>query len=93
MPTTRQGLNSAAIEQLITQHVADAMTAYEANQNSDNGVKIETSRSAGGVEHAVHSCSYKEFLTCKPLVDGCWKTPWYGPLVIPWDERKKDAEL
>ncbi|GJW84764.1 hypothetical protein Tco_0157909 [Tanacetum coccineum] len=62
----RFGPRSAAIEQLIAQHVADAMTAYEANRNSGNGVNNETSSSVGGVEHTVRSCSYKEFLTCKP---------------------------
>ncbi|GJZ87833.1 hypothetical protein Tco_0659615 [Tanacetum coccineum] len=39
MPTTRQGLNSVVIEQLITQSVDDVMTAYEANRNSRNRVK------------------------------------------------------
>ncbi|GKA44364.1 hypothetical protein Tco_0737088 [Tanacetum coccineum] len=51
MPTTRQGMNSAAIEQLITQLVVDAITAYEANRASRNGTHNEASRSAGGVEH------------------------------------------
>ncbi|GJW32209.1 putative reverse transcriptase domain-containing protein [Tanacetum coccineum] len=66
MSTTRHGLNSIAIEQLIAQCVANTMTAYEANRNSENGANSETSRSARGVEHAVRNCSYKEFLTCKP---------------------------
>ncbi|GJV20101.1 hypothetical protein Tco_1369121 [Tanacetum coccineum] len=66
MPTIRQGLSSAAIEQLIAQRVADALTAYEANQNSGTGVKDETSGSAGGAEHTTRGCSCKEFLTCKP---------------------------
>ncbi|GJZ33276.1 hypothetical protein Tco_0578712 [Tanacetum coccineum] len=34
-----------------TQHVADAMTTYEANRNSGNGINNKTSGSAGGVEH------------------------------------------
>nr|GEX97998.1 hypothetical protein [Tanacetum cinerariifolium] len=34
MPTSRQSLNVAAIEQLITQHVTEAMEAYKANQNN-----------------------------------------------------------
>ncbi|GJV72912.1 hypothetical protein Tco_1492907 [Tanacetum coccineum] len=50
MPTTRQGLSSIAIEQLISQRVANAMTAYEVNQNSGNGINNETSGSARGVE-------------------------------------------
>ncbi|GJY47423.1 hypothetical protein Tco_0436486 [Tanacetum coccineum] len=48
IPTTRQVLNFVAIEKLIAQHIADAMTAYEANQNSRNGAVYETSRSARG---------------------------------------------
>ncbi|GJT13818.1 hypothetical protein Tco_0860860 [Tanacetum coccineum] len=46
--------------------MADAMTAYEASQNNINEVNNETSGSARGLEHTVRSCSYKEFLTCKP---------------------------
>nr|GEW18451.1 hypothetical protein [Tanacetum cinerariifolium] len=66
MSTTRQGLSSTTIEQLIAQYVDDALTAYEANRNNINGANNETSRSVGGVEHAVRSCCYKEFLACKP---------------------------
>ncbi|GJX35843.1 reverse transcriptase domain-containing protein [Tanacetum coccineum] len=66
MPTTRQGLSSAAIEQLIAQHVADVIAAYKANRSSGNGIQNEASGSAGGVEHTAHGCSYKEFLNCKP---------------------------
>ncbi|GKA74718.1 hypothetical protein Tco_0781020 [Tanacetum coccineum] len=36
---------------IIAQHVADAMTTYEANRNSGNGINNKTSGSAGGVEH------------------------------------------
>ncbi|GJU90778.1 putative reverse transcriptase domain-containing protein [Tanacetum coccineum] len=45
-PTTRQGLSSAAIEQLITQHVAEAISAYEANQNNRNATQTKASGSA-----------------------------------------------
>nr|GEY85650.1 hypothetical protein [Tanacetum cinerariifolium] len=58
------GMNYAAIEQLITQRIADAMTTYEANRDSKNETHNEASGSAEGVEHTVHNCSYKEFLTC-----------------------------
>ncbi|GJU50668.1 hypothetical protein Tco_1220223 [Tanacetum coccineum] len=50
MPTTRQGMGSIEIEELIAQRVADAMTTYKANRNSRNGVHQETSASAGGVK-------------------------------------------
>ncbi|GKD42083.1 reverse transcriptase domain-containing protein [Tanacetum coccineum] len=49
MPTTRQGLNSAAIKQLINQHVADAMAAYEANQSNGNANQNKAGGSAGVV--------------------------------------------
>ncbi|GJS74692.1 putative reverse transcriptase domain-containing protein [Tanacetum coccineum] len=42
------------------------MKTYAANINSGNGTHNESSGSAGGVEHTVRSCSYNEFLTCKP---------------------------
>ncbi|GKB38606.1 hypothetical protein Tco_0883548 [Tanacetum coccineum] len=37
MPPKRNGMSAAAIYQLITQRVADALLAYEANRNSGNG--------------------------------------------------------
>ncbi|GJV70009.1 reverse transcriptase domain-containing protein [Tanacetum coccineum] len=43
MPMLGQGLSSAAIKQLITQRVAEAMAAYEANQNNQNGMEIPMS--------------------------------------------------
>ncbi|GJQ98052.1 putative reverse transcriptase domain-containing protein [Tanacetum coccineum] len=42
MPTTRQGANSDAIEQLIARRVAKALDAYEANRNSRMGMEMET---------------------------------------------------
>ncbi|GJW86454.1 hypothetical protein Tco_0161794 [Tanacetum coccineum] len=56
MPTTRQGMGSVDIEQLIAQCVANAMIAYEVNRNSGNGVHNETSASAGGVEPTPRGC-------------------------------------
>ncbi|GJS86316.1 hypothetical protein Tco_0768952 [Tanacetum coccineum] len=66
MPTTRQGLSFAAIKQLITQRVAEAISAYEANQNNRNETQTKASGSAGGVEHTTRGCSYKAFLNCQP---------------------------
>ncbi|GJX02525.1 reverse transcriptase domain-containing protein [Tanacetum coccineum] len=66
MPPRRQGLSYAAIEQLIAQCVVDAMTAYEANQNRGNRINNEASGCASRGEHRTRSCSYKEFLICKP---------------------------
>ncbi|GJV38904.1 reverse transcriptase domain-containing protein [Tanacetum coccineum] len=42
MPPNRTSMSAAAIEQLITQHVADALLTYEANQNIGNGMEMET---------------------------------------------------
>ncbi|GJZ47168.1 putative reverse transcriptase domain-containing protein, partial [Tanacetum coccineum] len=66
MSTTRQGIGSIKIEQLIAQRIADAMPVYEVNRNSRNGVHNKTSTSAGGVEPTPRGCSFKEFLNCKP---------------------------
>ncbi|GJX91242.1 hypothetical protein Tco_0344568 [Tanacetum coccineum] len=67
MLTTRQGLSSAAIEQLIAQRVADAIASYEANLNNINGTQNEASSSAGGLNKVVqedgihvHVCNYAE---------------------------------
>ncbi|GJZ76555.1 putative reverse transcriptase domain-containing protein [Tanacetum coccineum] len=49
MPTTRQGMTSHAIKQLIAQHVAIAMTAYEANRDNGNERRNETSGGTEGV--------------------------------------------
>ncbi|GJQ99970.1 retrovirus-related pol polyprotein from transposon TNT 1-94 [Tanacetum coccineum] len=66
MPTTRQGLSSTAIELLIAQCVADAIAAYEANQNNGSEIQNEASGSAGEVEHIARGCSYKEFMKYQP---------------------------
>ncbi|GJS98676.1 hypothetical protein Tco_0819846 [Tanacetum coccineum] len=51
MPTTKQGISFDAIEQLISQCVADAMMAYEANRSIGNGSHNEISGGAGGAMH------------------------------------------
>nr|GEU48214.1 hypothetical protein [Tanacetum cinerariifolium] len=66
MPTTRQGLSSAPIEQLIAQHIADAIATYEANLNNQNRTQNKASDSVGRVEHITRGCFYKEFLNCQP---------------------------
>nr|GEZ63814.1 hypothetical protein [Tanacetum cinerariifolium] len=48
-----------------TQHVSDALMAYEANRNSGTSVNDGTSGSVRGAEHTARGCSYKEFMTCK----------------------------
>ncbi|GKB24390.1 hypothetical protein Tco_0863791 [Tanacetum coccineum] len=51
MSATRQGMNPTTIEQLIAQHVSDAMTGDEANRTSGSVSHNEMSKSAGGMEH------------------------------------------
>ncbi|GKB50672.1 putative reverse transcriptase domain-containing protein [Tanacetum coccineum] len=65
-------MSATAIEELIAQHVADALAHYKANQNSgngnDNGNGSHNSGSSGGrtlPTARVHT--YKEFLNCQPL--------------------------
>ncbi|GJS53077.1 reverse transcriptase domain-containing protein, partial [Tanacetum coccineum] len=66
MPTSGQGLNVASIEQLITQRVTEAMTAYEANQinqNRNGNPKVNV----GGVVPIACECTYQDFVKCQPL--------------------------
>nr|GEX42781.1 hypothetical protein [Tanacetum cinerariifolium] len=70
MLTTKQGISSDAIEQLIAKRVDDALTAYEANQNNGNGngSHDETNGSARRNMHtalgidATYEISWKELM-------------------------------
>nr|GEZ31297.1 hypothetical protein [Tanacetum cinerariifolium] len=66
MPTSRQSLNVAAIEQLITQHVTEAMEAYKANQNNQkrNG---NPNVNVGSVVLVARECTYQDFMKSQPL--------------------------
>ncbi|GKC83413.1 hypothetical protein Tco_1139130 [Tanacetum coccineum] len=80
MPTTRWGTNSDAIEQLIDLRVAEALTAYEENQNSGNrngkgngnrnknrnGSHSDRGSGCRRTVLTAHGCMYKEFLNCQP---------------------------
>ncbi|GJZ78328.1 reverse transcriptase domain-containing protein [Tanacetum coccineum] len=66
MPTSGQSLNAAAIEQLITQRVTEAITAYEANQNNQNG-DGNPHVNAGGIVPVARECTYQDFVKCQPL--------------------------
>ncbi|GKC43241.1 reverse transcriptase domain-containing protein, partial [Tanacetum coccineum] len=80
-------LKFCAIEQLIAKCVADALTAYEVNPNSDNGVNDGTSGSVGGAEHTTYGCSYKDFLTCKPCNFN--ETEGAVGLTRKWDDNQR----
>ncbi|GJY99454.1 hypothetical protein Tco_0516884 [Tanacetum coccineum] len=72
MPPKRNGMRAAAIEQLTTQRVADALLAYEANRNSGNGNdngngSHDSGGGSGRPLHTARGCTYKEFLNCQPL--------------------------
>ncbi|GJX04039.1 reverse transcriptase domain-containing protein [Tanacetum coccineum] len=66
MPTSGQSLNVVTIKQLITQRVAEAMAAYEANQNNRNG-DGNPHVNAGGVVPVARECTYQDFVKCQPL--------------------------
>ncbi|GKD62467.1 hypothetical protein Tco_1299976, partial [Tanacetum coccineum] len=66
MPTSRESLNAAAIKQLITQCVTEAMAAYEANQNNQNG-DGSPHVNAGGVVPVAREYSYQDFMKFQPL--------------------------
>ncbi|GJR57760.1 putative reverse transcriptase domain-containing protein [Tanacetum coccineum] len=66
MSTSGQSLNAAAIEQLITQCVAEAMAAYEANQNNQNG-DGNPHVNARGVVPIAREYIYQDFMKCQPL--------------------------
>ncbi|GJW57400.1 reverse transcriptase domain-containing protein [Tanacetum coccineum] len=73
MPVTRQGMTTDAIEDLIAQHVTDALATYETNRNTGNGNGNGSGsqfNSGSGRRRTVHTargCTYKEFLNCQPL--------------------------
>ncbi|GJR43395.1 hypothetical protein Tco_1311498 [Tanacetum coccineum] len=78
MPPKRNDMSVDAIEQLITQHVADALLTYEANQNTrnengngngnDNGNgSHDLGCGSGRPLHTTRGCTYNEFLNCQPL--------------------------
>ncbi|GKE69756.1 hypothetical protein Tco_1527828, partial [Tanacetum coccineum] len=66
MPTLRQSLNVATIEQLITQRVTKAVAAYEANQNNQNG-NGNPNVNVGGVVPVARECTYQDFMKCHPI--------------------------
>ncbi|GJV08516.1 putative reverse transcriptase domain-containing protein [Tanacetum coccineum] len=66
MPTLGQGLSAATIKQLITQRVAKAMAAYEANQNNQNE-NGNPNVNVGGVMPIARECTYQDFVKCQPL--------------------------
>ncbi|GKE64570.1 hypothetical protein Tco_1518731, partial [Tanacetum coccineum] len=68
MPTTRSGMTSDAIEQLIAQPVAEELAARGTNQNNrngdenGNGNRIGPNDNVGGTVKVNHVCTYKDFL-------------------------------
>ncbi|GJW46554.1 reverse transcriptase domain-containing protein [Tanacetum coccineum] len=69
-------MSAAAIEQLITQRVADVLLTCEANRNNENGngngndngnVSHDSGNGSRRSLHTSRGCTYKEFLNCQPL--------------------------
>nr|GEX61441.1 reverse transcriptase domain-containing protein [Tanacetum cinerariifolium] len=74
MPPKGNNMSAAAIERLISQHVADALLTYEANWNNRDGNKNgnrDRSHDSGIKNrrpvHTTCGCTYKEFLNYQPL--------------------------
>ncbi|GJS00252.1 hypothetical protein Tco_0316760 [Tanacetum coccineum] len=98
MSTTRSGMTLEAIEQLIGQRVAEALTAREANPNNRNenrneaGNQNEVNGGVGGVTPVARACTYKDFLNCQPRNFGGTKgvtidiDEAYG---MPWKDLMK----
>ncbi|GKC94681.1 putative reverse transcriptase domain-containing protein [Tanacetum coccineum] len=57
IPTNLSGVNQTALDQLVTQRVADALAAMEANRSSTQGDNNPTATTT-------RTCSYKEFRSC-----------------------------
>ncbi|GKA09549.1 hypothetical protein Tco_0688880 [Tanacetum coccineum] len=69
MAPNKKNMSAAAIEELITERVADALEDYKANRNSgngnDNGNGSHDSGSDGGrTQHTACVYTYKKFLNC-----------------------------
>ncbi|GJX12299.1 reverse transcriptase domain-containing protein [Tanacetum coccineum] len=65
-------MSAAAIEQLITQCVADALLDYETNRkngnrNNNGNRSHDLGCGSGRTLHTACWCTYKEFLNCQPL--------------------------
>ncbi|GJS03063.1 putative reverse transcriptase domain-containing protein [Tanacetum coccineum] len=72
MALKKNSLSEVAIEELIAQHVADALADYETNRNTRNGNDNENgSQDLGGgggrMTHTARVCTYKDFLNFQPL--------------------------
>ncbi|GKA05987.1 reverse transcriptase domain-containing protein [Tanacetum coccineum] len=68
MTSTRQTMTQEALEELISQRVADALETYDANRNNGDDSRSHNSGSGGKrTVHTTRGCTYKEFLNCQPL--------------------------
>ncbi|GJX09123.1 hypothetical protein Tco_0198982 [Tanacetum coccineum] len=66
MTSTRTSMSQEALEELISQRVADALVTYDANRS--NGNDSHDSGSGGRrMVHTTRECTYSEFLKCQPL--------------------------
>ncbi|GJR53933.1 hypothetical protein Tco_1404454 [Tanacetum coccineum] len=68
MTSTRKTMTQEALEELISQRIADALATYDANRN--NGDNSRSHDSGSGERRTVHTtrgCTDKEFLNCQPL--------------------------
>nr|GEV05359.1 RNA-directed DNA polymerase, eukaryota, reverse transcriptase zinc-binding domain protein [Tanacetum cinerariifolium] len=98
MPPKRNGMSAAVIEPLISQRVADALSDYEANQNSGNGNDNRNgSHDLGSGSrrtlHITHGCTYKEFLNLHHLARYKWQNVSRAYTVWPSEKREYAGTL
>nr|GEU72564.1 hypothetical protein [Tanacetum cinerariifolium] len=68
MTSTRQTMTQKALEELISQRVANALATYDANRNNGDDSRSHNSGSSGRrTVHTTRGCTYKKFLNCQPL--------------------------
>ncbi|GJX56689.1 hypothetical protein Tco_0286586 [Tanacetum coccineum] len=72
MPTRRQTLSSAAIEQLIAQRVADTLTDYKTNKNS----RARANDGAGASDSADGALTWWNAYAQSIGIDVSYQTPW-----------------
>nr|GEW54013.1 reverse transcriptase domain-containing protein [Tanacetum cinerariifolium] len=66
MTSTRTLMSQEALEELISQHVADVLATYDTNWSNGD----DSCDSGNGKRRTVHTtreCTYSEFLKCQPL--------------------------
>ncbi|GKF67747.1 hypothetical protein Tco_0197426, partial [Tanacetum coccineum] len=73
MIITRSGMTPEAIEELVNQHVEEALAAHEAthgenvNGGNRNGRNEDPNENGRGYRPVARECTYQDFMKCQPL--------------------------